>query len=1103
MVNAMKNGKKTNNLKLIIAALMLVITLLGFGIYLNKNSVITAIHTFQNRRQLPGDLEGWNLSLLMYDSGVDNGMTSIQEDVWNATDSSENRIVTIQVNLSNTALTKDYAPGDLSIAVDSLGKLSPTNESMTTIKDPTTISADLNTKVDKEYDWSYRFDSSTKKFIFTNNNLIEFGTSFESTIQMAFQFSAPETLNGADVTINATLNEELDSINTLNYKFTSNKRPGTNNLTFYKLTSYDGLGDNATDYIWVKFVSKGSYTGSNVRYKMFDSYVDISVPEGCVLLKDDATPLVAEDGIYKLFTYNSIDYSYNSSNVAYIIGFPRTTYEDQTVDLTSNWCGKYMDSTKVKGDVNKEIETIASITKPINLSEFEIVLSGNLYTLYKDNITNNRITYSKIINEQKGEDIDFIVSGITRYDGNNYKARYGDDVLYISNIEGGYTKLTDDEYYFKNVILPGTLYNGNGQTIQNEKYNLDLFVRYRGTDSYVKYGETHKSGTSSTITFNDGEIVVGWYVEIYNLEESLMFSNTGNSSYGFKTKVHIQKSSGIAETGYIYNFDYLQVFNHINGEYVLVNEPPASSYSTTITTEIAEHDIATYGVYLQRKFANKSYGEDYEYYYINSKITETNYDNDFFYRNVEINPYFDNYSTGTSNLDGYNCYLIIPEGVELNATADQLYDLITIKDSTSFVRKSYKPDGTQFTVSEMNNFLKEHLTISIDTNYKNTGKTWIRFKEDFGDITFDTYNTGGIYAYLPIYYNIPVKIPYESYFTHGVSYTFKSYIAPLIDDEPFSYNKSTDTNDIDNDGDTTDFYSKSDVKDTTIVPAISSYQEASKNVWTENTENRYVPEFAVAKNGGNYKYKLKVRTGSNEIKNLMIYDNLENASNDWKGTFVGIDASFTNSQGFNPVLYVSNDRNAGTLESDPSNWRLYDATADNSEVKSVAIDYEDAVIPAGFVTFVLIDMKAPEDPNIKTLAKNVASTKWNAIDLNGNIVENVEGVGGNIVNVGLGKTEHKIIVQKAWEDNDNIYHVRPSSIIVHLLRDNVEIDQIELNDGNNWTHTFSNLRIYDDEYKKYNYTIYEEPVNLYEPSIIYGEISVDTMSMTFKLTNTL
>ena len=1092
--------KKKGKLKFALIILIIISALVGLYIGMCKQRNISIMNAFQNLRKLPEDLEGWNLSLLMYDSAVENGMSAVNNDVWDATNTNEKRVVTVQVNLSNTALAKDYEPGELVISVDSLGKISPTNEAMTNIKAPTTISADLNTKVNKDYDWSYRYDSASQKFIFTNNNLIEFGSTFESTIQMAFEFSAPYVLNGADVTINADLNGELNSINTLNYKFTSNKRPGTNPLSFSKLNSYDGLGENATDYYWAKFINYGTFGGSNVRYYLFDTYIDFTVPEGCLLYTSNMTQILPdENDIYKLYDYSNTGSSYVGNTSSYFyIAFPKEIYENQTIDLTSSWYGKYNDSYSVKGDLNKELETIASNTKTLNLSEFEIVYNGNLYSVTKSTPTYRKLTYNKIINENKGEIITFRIGGTTIYTGNKYKARYGDDILYISNTEGGYTKLTDDEYCFKKVYIPGSYTNGNSQSIEKDKYDIDLYVRYRGTNSYVKYGETIKNGTSKTITFSDGEFVVGWYIEIYDLEESLKLSSS------ISTDVFVQKSTGLAETGKIYNFDYLQVFNKVEDEYVLVNQPEATSYNTnTITTELAENDLTNYGVYLQRDYASKEYGNDYEYYYVERGIQNLRYDNNYFYRDVYLRPYLDNYSTGTDAFDGYNLFTIIPEGAELNATKEELFDLITKSNSNSFVNKSYKPDGTQFTSDEMYSFLKEHLTITIDTNYQDTGKTWIGFKEDFGDTTFDTYETGGSSAYFPIQYIIPIKIPYESYFTHGTSYTIQNYIAPLKDDETFSYNRSTDTNDIDNDGDRTDYYSLSNSISTTIVPAVSSYQEASKNVWTETSENRYVSEFAVAKNGGNYKYKLKVRTGSNEITNLMIYDNLENASNDWKGTFVGIDTSFTNSQGFNPIVYVSDDRDAGTLEDDATNWRLYDSSVDNSEVKSVAIDYGSAVIPAGFLTFVEVDMNAPEDPNIKTLAKNISYTKWNAIDLNGNIIDNVEGVTGNTVNVGLGKTEHDIVVRKVWNDNDDEHHVRPSSVIIHLLRNNVEINQIELNDGNNWTHTFNNLQIYDDEYKKYEYTITENPVNLYTPSVQYEELVVDSMSRTFTITNTV
>ena len=432
------------------------------------------------------------------------------------------------------------------------------------------------------------------------------------------------------MTINADLNGELNSINTLNYKFTSNKRPGTNTLSFSKLNSYDGLGENATDYYWAKFYTTGNLSGYNVRYYLFDTYIDFTVPEGCLLYKSDMTQILAdENAIYKLYDYVSAGNSIGSTSTYFYIAFPKNIYENQTIDLTTSWHGKYMDSNSIKGDPNKELETIASNTKTLNLSEFEIVYNGNLYSVTKSTPTYRKLTYNKIINENKGEIISWSIGGTTIYTGNKYKARYGDDTLYISNTEGGYTKLTDDEYCFKKVSIPSTFYNGNSQSIEKDKYDIDLYVRYRGTNLYVKYGETIKNGTYKTITFSDEEFVVGWYIEIYDLEESLKLSST------IGTDVFVQKSTGLAETGKIYNFDYLQVFNKVEDEYVLVNQPEATSYNTnTITTELAENDLTNYGVYLQRNYASKEYGNDYEIICISAEIHNSRYDNNYFYRDI-------------------------------------------------------------------------------------------------------------------------------------------------------------------------------------------------------------------------------------------------------------------------------------------------------------------------------------------------------------------------------------------------------------------------------------------------------------------------------------
>ena len=288
--------------------------------------------------------------------------------------------------------------------------------------------------------------------------------------------------------------------------------------------------------------------------------------------------------------------------------------------------------------------------------------------------------------------------------------------------------------------------------------------------------------------------------------------------------------------------------------------------------------------------------------------------------------------------------------------------------------KVRKQDGSGFTIEEFNEFLKDHLTITVDTNFRNTGKTWIEFKEDFTDSPLNLYEVSGTNSYFPISYCIPFKIPYESYYTYGDYYEVNYYITSLNDDEPYKDFRYEDVDDIDNDGDTTDFYSWDDVDETYIVPAVSSYQEASIGVLTENTENRYVNDYAVARTGGEYRYKLKVRTGVNELKNLQICCNIESESANWKGTFVGVDTSFANSQGYNPRVYVSNSRNPGPLNL-MGGWRVYDPSANNSQVKSVIVDFGNQIIPSGFLTFVEINMKAPINSSLSTVTKNKMYTK--------------------------------------------------------------------------------------------------------------------------------
>lgn len=89
-----------------------------------------------------------------------------------------------------------------------------------------------------------------------------------------------------------------------------------------------------------------------------------------------------------------------------------------------------------------------------------------------------------------------------------------------------------------------------------------------------------------------------------------------------------------------------------------------------------------------------------------------------------------------------------------------------------------------------------------------------------------------------------------------------------------------------------------------------------------------------------------------------------------------------------------------------------------------------------------------------------------------------------------------IPVTKIWADNENQDGLRPNSITVSLIIDNLMSDQsLVLNEDNNWSGSFSNLDVYRDGVL-IDYSISEQEVEGYT-SVITGD-----MTSGFVLTNT-
>ncbi|SHH60271.1 LPXTG-motif cell wall anchor domain-containing protein [Anaerosphaera aminiphila DSM 21120] len=73
--------------------------------------------------------------------------------------------------------------------------------------------------------------------------------------------------------------------------------------------------------------------------------------------------------------------------------------------------------------------------------------------------------------------------------------------------------------------------------------------------------------------------------------------------------------------------------------------------------------------------------------------------------------------------------------------------------------------------------------------------------------------------------------------------------------------------------------------------------------------------------------------------------------------------------------------------------------------------------------------------------------------------------------------------EKTWDDGDDKDGIRPNEIIVKLLQNGTEIDHMNVNELDNWKYIFYNLRKYDENGNKYQYSIEEVKVPGYETII--------------------
>ena len=1089
----------------------------------------------------------WNIQLVMYDRSSDSPNQAITDVTWNAMSDDETKQLVMQISYACTT-EKVYQPGEILIEIPGIAKDSFSEYWRNTterdeiysywLENNIVIAADKEESTEKQYDWSYRYDIEENKYIFTNNHVMA-EDHFEGTIQIVYNL-LPRFRIKTDLAYQAKIEENIqaDEIivmesNVCNFHYTGNKKTYTlKNEAIHGLNdNYNNITEVIDDYYWVKYtfiqsaqegaigaLSPFENSKTLIDGEGFKSCIKVELPEGCVLYNENLykTEPKEENTYYYLFAGKSTYGKYYH----YYVGYPKTNYNagDVITNTTELW-GRYEDE--------EEIQKLAEASSTVTLKVFETNYPmGRKYDLYKDFSAGWGEVSKKGMASGNGENTDAEIKATAFYTDSLMDVEIGDDFLYATRENGETTKLTDEEYGAYYVVIP-VFYTYNVYASDYDDYlgepligyEWELQVRYKNTDEYVTYKTGLTKDTRETIM--TPRSVVGVKLILKDLDQTLYMDTYGfNGNASFDVNWYVFAKDALVG-GYVYNFCYLNVYHKdSDGNRVLVNEDEYSyPYFYDLDTEevVSKDDLATYGRRMYRSGERIDIGDGWIELGIEKKrenitnnVADQKYEIQY---NIETS--IDSYRTDGDKNKVIKIYDILPLGMNVASQEQEIIDsIIDTEGSYSWFELI---DGTRFKSKEQfNDYLKSITSVDFNYNYKDSGRTKIIITIDLNDLSFESLYVPEIIMNM----TLDTEVSYDSILEYGFQYD--NYIYGMWENQEYEYDTYYTTIKKDNgifDTLATDLDEDGNLEESvicyhdslTITHANSSQQAVLKQVKTDLTRDKYVLDTASVKAGENYEYKLRVTTGANSLKDLILYDNIETILDDkgvdvsqgWKGKFLGVDTSYAKSKGYAPKVYYSTELNPGKLTEVPDKWKPLDDSVDKSTVKSICVDLRykedgsEMELSPNNVVFVLIKMQAVEDETLKTSASNMFWTNWRATDPLGGVTDNIEGIYSNQVNVEIYTEFTEISVKKIWEDHEDEAGKRPSSITLQIKNGETVVAEQEVSETTSWEYTFKDLPKYDSLGNKINYTIDEKE----ELKFYTKEVTENTIINTFKVPN--
>lgn len=900
---------------------------------------------------------GFNLSLSWYKN--DDPENYVYDS-----DSRENRMIRLKVSYDNISVSKGYAPGELVVTVPGLKDAIRSYKSYI----PIAVAADKASDTEKKYDWNYTYSEAADTFTFTNNIKIDEKTTFEGSFEIVWQIPSDKSLNDFSKTLKAELHtargEETES-NVISYSQSRERDEYRIEEESSRLIDAIGLqvpeGTELNDYIWVRneikrLIVKKARAVDDGKEKRFDCYF----PEGAFvqgggLVKQEGKTKIIDGKTYECWSVVTDDDKLEKVFAAY----PKDKYEGQTVKNYVEYWGTYLDESEqvllADTEFQKNLNDYGFDDPPKDIYDVEKRSIGdrsksfflkhcdqcrNIGAINAVDFVNGTYTYSSYFNIE----LNYLNDEETNepvYD--SYNLEFVDDIMDAVLKDGSFKQLQDDEYHFTEVVIPSNTHIKNHNlSIQADKYNVDLYLRHKGgTFEDTPFHTTKISSKSQRIELPDD--TVGFKLIIRDVSETFYTSEI-KCSYVF----HSDDSQIDTDGGSVVNNMYFKLYGKKDdSDYEWCNDIFGREHYSS--EREYNRDIELYGSALDRECAQLHILEVPNEFRVSNNLEKVSETKNTFNFSGEIKASF-NLGEG-SELSKFSLYTIVPEGLslsELYNTPEKLADVLKFASSNGL------PSA----------YIEEHTKIEIIKDYKGSGRDYIAFHFDFSDksITPKDITVSGI----------PMFTYKDDIVSVQASYTMRAGM--LIDQDGKWYSASYDDNgmedniwvDMDSDGDESETASFS-YSTVTINNPEETRLQLIKFVKTSRTYGYVNPDVTEASaetfSNDEYSYRLRANVGSLSVKNLIFFDAIETAEGyKWQGEFVRVDYSYAKKLlKAEPTIYYSTEKkdfaSADGLKGD--GWTTTQPSP--NQVRSIAVDFGDAIADAGSVIYIDVIMKAPKD----------------------------------------------------------------------------------------------------------------------------------------------